>query len=371
MRFGGKIKHLLQALYSTGMEEFRRALVRHGGTPHPRGLYLDPTYKCNLRCISCRCPGISKLYMDSMQLDGYRRLISEFAGLKGKNVGIYGGEPLLANKVYDIIQIAKSYNLNTHLSTNGLLLNKENSTKLVESKLDSIIISVNGTGDTYNRISGSESYSNFTESLKTFISINNRNNRVIDTSFHVTVMRENFNGLEEILFFARDNAIAKVSFQYLSRVDEQADKKTAGQLEATFDAGRNHWDLDRSLLIGRNQLTELATATRMVKETAKKLGVIIEMDRALDVRFNGDNLTKGVFQLRKPCPALRDDIFIGPDGDINLCPMLTHYPVANIKEVLLADYWKHNVSLVQARGFLRKNRYFSICRHCCSHSGLM
>ena len=102
-----------------------------------------------------------------------------------------------------------------------------------------------------------------------------------------------------------------------------------------------------------------------------KLGISISIDPALDSKFNADYLTKGIFSLTSRCFVLWESILLGPNGNLSICPMLTHYPIANAKEVSLADYWYNNKELNKVRNILLKEKYIPICSYCCLHTQMM
>ena len=80
-----------------------------------KNLSIDPTYECNKTCPTCRCSIIAKFYPPSQRLSDARleQLIDDFKHLGGKNVYVFGGEPLLVSSTYFILKRAKKLNLNT------------------------------------------------------------------------------------------------------------------------------------------------------------------------------------------------------------------------------------------------------------------
>jgi radical SAM protein with 4Fe4S-binding SPASM domain len=109
-------------------------------------LYLDiePTNHCNFNCAFCVSKQ-SKRKRGYMSEEIFNKICEQ-----GKKYGTTGirflrwGEPLLHPSIADMIKTTSSNGLLSHITTNGSLLTKELSKKLVENGLDSIIISMQG-----------------------------------------------------------------------------------------------------------------------------------------------------------------------------------------------------------------------------------
>jgi len=119
----------------------------------PISVSIEPTTSCNLRCPECpsgkreftRPTGmlqnsffkntINQLHKDTLYLTFY-----------------FQGEPYLNPDFLEMVNYASSKNIYTATSTNAHYLNDENARKTVESGLDRLIISIDGTTqDTYEQ----------------------------------------------------------------------------------------------------------------------------------------------------------------------------------------------------------------------------
>jgi MoaA/NifB/PqqE/SkfB family radical SAM enzyme len=368
------VKRALRPAYLRMAAGRRIVRIKHGPTPSPRYLTLDPTYRCNLRCISCKCPQIAASYPPERELTvtQHDELFAQFKALGGSQVDIYGGEPLLVKSLPETIRSAKTHGLHASLTTNGLLLSEEKLRRLGEAGLDRLTISLDGTGTTYDRITGRARFEDVRVALQTFARVNSgAGSRPIDAQVHMTVMSQNVQNLSEVLEFAHEVSISEVSFQYVSRVDTEVNKKTEELLGGGFLPAANHWDIDKSVLMDKTQVTSLVKQVEKLKSMARRLEMTISVDPVLDGRLSEGSLVEGRFELDLPCTVPWDGIFVGPLGDLSPCPMLTHYPLANVGEVSLADYWVSNERLLGMRKALLDQRYLPICASCCSHVALM
>lgn len=114
----------------------------------PLHLDVEASSRCNLRCVFCdRRPALEGQPQGDMDFTLWRTIIEEASrnGLYALKFS-YRGEPLLNPKLPDMVAMAKQLGiLDVYFNTNGMLLNQEVSRALIDSGLDRISISVEGT----------------------------------------------------------------------------------------------------------------------------------------------------------------------------------------------------------------------------------
>ncbi len=110
-------------------------------------LDIETTNFCNARCIMCP-HSIMKRKKSTMTLNNFKKYVKRiFPYIKFKNVCLSGfGEPLLDPTITEKIKYLKTRypKVNIEMYTNGFMLTKENSKKLINSGLDELNISFNG-----------------------------------------------------------------------------------------------------------------------------------------------------------------------------------------------------------------------------------
>lgn len=118
----------------------------------PKCIDIGTTNLCNASCIMC--PHTKLKNFGTMDMELYKKIIDNCERLEIKDVVLsFFGEPLLDKLIFERIKYAKSKGLRVSFYSNGSLINKENAEKLIESRLDSITISLDGsTKDTYEKI---------------------------------------------------------------------------------------------------------------------------------------------------------------------------------------------------------------------------
>lgn len=121
-----------------------RVIVRNPGSI-PLNINVEVTTRCNLACTFCSNPSLQSNQIGDMEITVFEKILEESL-LKGGicAVNLNGlGEPLLRNDLENFISVAKSKGvIDVMFHTNGTLLNKRNIQKILDSKIDRIIISV-------------------------------------------------------------------------------------------------------------------------------------------------------------------------------------------------------------------------------------
>ena len=123
-------------------------------TPMPALVFLVPTMRCNLDCITCgirhnmklperRPPGTQ--FEAEMPWDEWKIIIDQI-GQFHPGVLISGGEPLMSENTIPIIRrLVHKHGLYVNLGTNGLLLGQY-ARELAVSGINRLFISVDGFG---------------------------------------------------------------------------------------------------------------------------------------------------------------------------------------------------------------------------------
>src|SRR5881227_2394382 len=105
---------------------------------------VETTAKCNLYCPMC--PRETHRQPKEDMTDAiFSRLVEE-SGRSAEHMMLIGlGEPFLDPKIFDRIEYCDRHNISTLLSTNGTLLDEKNAAKLLETPLEHITLSFDGS----------------------------------------------------------------------------------------------------------------------------------------------------------------------------------------------------------------------------------
>jgi len=113
---------------------------------YPVSISFEPTTSCNLRCPECPS-GLRAFTRPTGMLDNrfFRQTIDEMHRELFYLIFYFQGEPYLNPAFLEMVQYASSKNIYTATSTNAHYLTEENAKKTIESGLDRLIISIDGT----------------------------------------------------------------------------------------------------------------------------------------------------------------------------------------------------------------------------------
>lgn len=112
----------------------------------PTIVEIEPTTSCNLRCPQCPS-GLREFSRNTGMLDLplYQKLIDELAPELVYVILYFQGEPFLNKKFLDFVRYAAQKNIYTATSSNAHYFTDEMAKATVQSGLDRLIISIDGT----------------------------------------------------------------------------------------------------------------------------------------------------------------------------------------------------------------------------------
>ena len=127
----------------------------------PKSIGIETTNICNLRCIMCPYPRMTRK-KEKMGMPLFKKILDDALafGVKDLELNMYG-EPLLDDLIFERIRYAKEKGFYVQLFSNGTLLLLENRiSRLLESGLDRIIFSIDSVDQTvYEQIRTGAKYS--------------------------------------------------------------------------------------------------------------------------------------------------------------------------------------------------------------------
>jgi radical SAM protein with 4Fe4S-binding SPASM domain len=182
----------------------------------PISMAIEPTTSCNLRCPECPS-GLRQFTRPIGMLEPtfFKKTIDEVYKELIYLTFYFQGEPYLNPNFLDMVKYASDKGIYTSTSTNAHYLNKEQAKKTVESKLDRLIISIDGTTqETYEqyRIGGTlqkviDGTKNIIEAKK---DLNSRTPHIV---FQFLVVKPNEHQLEDVKSLADELGVDEVVFK--------------------------------------------------------------------------------------------------------------------------------------------------------------
>jgi radical SAM protein with 4Fe4S-binding SPASM domain len=148
LNFSSKItfKRIINAfkIYSSYLISKNTGIYFQKGLPF--SISVEPTTSCNLRCPECPSGLRSFTRATGMlSLDLFKNIIDQTHEHLLYLILYFQGEPYLNKDFFQMVKYAVSKKIYTSTSTNAHYLSDENARKTIESGLDRLIISIDGT----------------------------------------------------------------------------------------------------------------------------------------------------------------------------------------------------------------------------------
>lgn len=118
----------------------------------PQVVRIEPASVCNMKCTHCATGVLEDKNRGVMSVETFEIALKEIKALGPRVVVLYhGGEPFINKNIFDMIRQLKSCGVGfIKTVTNGMLLSQSMLLKIIQSGLDSIEFSLDGTSPEEN-----------------------------------------------------------------------------------------------------------------------------------------------------------------------------------------------------------------------------
>lgn len=195
------------------ISKFLRKNFHHG---KPYSLSIEPTTSCNLGCLEC--PSGQKKFSrptGKMNLEMLENIIQQSKKYLWYVTLYFQGEPLLNSNLTEMIGRLKREKIIVGTSTNAHFLTRDNAKKIIRSKLDRLIISLDGTkAESYEKYRIGGNYDLVVENIKHFL----QERKLHKTAYpfvelQFIVFKHNEHQINEIKQLGKDWGVDKVSIK--------------------------------------------------------------------------------------------------------------------------------------------------------------
>ena len=201
----------------------------------PISISFEPTTSCNLRCPECPS-GLRAFTRPTgmLQKDFFTDTIDQISKELLYLVFYFQGEPFLNPGFLDMVKYASEKNIYTATSTNAHYLDDENAKRTIESGLDRLIISIDGTTqDVYQQYRIGGNLDKVLEGTKNIIrwkkELKSKTPFII---FQFLVVKPNEHQVEDVKKLAKETGVDDVWFKTAQVYDFENDPN---QLIPTID----------------------------------------------------------------------------------------------------------------------------------------
>lgn len=299
---------------------------RLSGRPNIMGLPVsiafEPTTSCNLRCPECPS-GLRSFTRPTgmLQSNLFKRVIDELSPTLQYLTFYFQGEPYLHPHFLEMVKYAAHKNIYTATSTNAHFLKDEYAKATVESSLDRLIISIDGTTqDTYQsyRVGGS--------------------------------LEKVIEGTQNILRWKKElkSKTPHVVFQFL------VVKPNEHQIPDVYKLANK---------LGVDQVV-LKTAQIYNYENGSDL--IPDQDTYSRYRKNGDGGYSIKNKMDNQCWKMWHSCVVTWDGKVVPCcfDKDAHYTLGSLTDMTFAEIWKSDAYRKFRATLLRSRNEIEICKNC-------
>ena len=182
----------------------------------PMTISIEPTTACNLKCPEC--PSGLRAFSrptGNLKQDFFRKTIDELHKQLIYLIFYFQGEPYINPGFLDMVKYAKDKGIYTITSTNGHFLNDANAKKTIESGLDRMIISVDGTTqETYESYRKEGNLETVLQGARNIVKWKKKmNSSTPHTIFQFLVVKPNEHQIDEIYKLAEEIGIDEVKLK--------------------------------------------------------------------------------------------------------------------------------------------------------------
>lgn len=193
---------------------------------YPVSISFEPTTSCNLRCPECPS-GLRQFTRPTGMLkkDFFTRTIDEIHKELLYLIFYFQGEPYLNPDFLDMVKYASSKKIYTATSTNAHYLTDENAKRTVESGLDRLIISIDGTTqDVYRQYRVGGNLNKVLEGARNIVKWKKElNSKTPFIFFQFLVVKHNEHQIEEVKQMAKEIGVDEVRFKTAQVYDYEND----------------------------------------------------------------------------------------------------------------------------------------------------
>lgn len=210
------LKRGVNAVRVLGSYYFSRITGNPNQAGMPLSISFEPTTSCNLRCPECPS-GLRSFSRPTgmLQEDLFKKTIDELAPTLNYLVFYFQGEPYLNKNFLELVQYAASKKIYTATSTNAHYLTDDAAKKTIESGLDRLIISIDGTTqEVYEQYRVGGNLEKVIEGAKRMVEWKKKlKSKTPHIIFQFLVVKPNEHQMDDVKKLAKEIGVDEVAFK--------------------------------------------------------------------------------------------------------------------------------------------------------------
>ncbi|MEK6589611.1 MAG: radical SAM protein [Nitrospinota bacterium] len=177
----------------------------------PYHAHIEPTTYCDLKCENCINDTVPSGRIGHLSIDTLKDILSWMPFIK--DISLLGlGEPLMNPEILNMLSLIKSRNIVCRIATNGMLLNRIDMERLLNS-LDQCIISFHAvTKTTFEEIRRGSDFDKVIQNVKDMVTMRDRKKILTKIFLHTIITKRNLSEVLDIPEIAVELGVDKVRF---------------------------------------------------------------------------------------------------------------------------------------------------------------
>ena len=311
----------------------------------PLSAQIEPTDRCNLRCIMC-----PRTYMTGeggshdLALGDFKRILDQIPTLKSIQLSGFG-EPFLNAELPGMIEIARARGIHVATNSNGTCFSENNVQKIVESGLNILKLSIDApTPETYHKIRKAD-LNRAKDGLKLLVKEKEAlGSATPSMRLNVVLMKDNVLELALFFDFAHEIGIKVVRFKPLNIIDDKL-----GIASYKVDSNLPPELLDRA------------------REKAVRYKIRTNLNEVEQIFVRGTDVAKKDGTKRNiPCYILWKECYISAGGDVRPCCEFysNDYSMGNVLTESFKDIWNGPKFRAFRKKSFRGELAAEVCKTC-------
>ncbi|MFH1403648.1 MAG: radical SAM protein [Candidatus Altiarchaeota archaeon] len=336
-----------------------------GFSAPPITVAIRRSFRCNLHCIQCGQWGEHGIFKDidpddlskkELTTEEIKRFITEIAPSR-PYIYFTGGEPLLNDDIFELIEHASSNHLITGMSSNSTLL-EDSAERLIDAGLDYYYASLDAPGDLNDEIRrGEDTFQRAVAGIKKLIRLREENGVGLPiVQVQTIIVKENQDSLYRMAEFVEDVIGADVwGLQLCVFTTPEANKLTEEIYKREYGVDAVYW---RGFIM---DFTSGVDYEKLDEELKNIRGRSWKFRLRLYDPLTYDNFNfKDYFEnpekpmTNPPCMYPYSFAQLQPNGDIAFCGSQPDYVIGNIKDNGFNGIW-NNEKARDFRLFMKKS----------------
>ncbi|HTY64894.1 MAG TPA: radical SAM protein [Acidobacteriota bacterium] len=338
---------------------------------HLKKVYIEPTNRCNLDCRTCMRNSWDEP-LGQMSRETFARIIDGLRSISPSPTVFMGalGEPLAHPDILDMVAQAKELGSSVEMITNGTLLKKDLSKKLIDAGLDKLWVSLDGaTPECYGDVRLGALLPEVLENLRVFGRLRWLNPTPISASAYdirpeigivFVAMKRNIHELPQLLNLATELGATRLLVSNILPYTEEMSKE----------------------ILYTRSLSDMAYRSSILRLDLPKLDIDEDTKRSLyesmQTRHSLSLVRSHLWEGNDYCPFIENGAMaVNWEGSISPCIPLLHshksyfegternhrrYAVGNVNDRSVGDLWRDPEYL----GFRERVQRFEFapCTYC-------